>query len=388
MKNIASLVTALALVAAPAAQAAFQEVRTFATGDTTGITLATNPAADAGGNGSITVVPDPDDAENNVLRLNPGTFANGTATNNVWFTIPIPEVTGKATLFTRYRGGPLVDIVWGTTWKTEPTSYGDFSTIARVELDTILDYYNADTYVEVTNGATTPNTWYNVWFVIDVPSNTYDLWVQGGSQWVTPTRVAAGAGFRAVGNDPQRLFMARMTTGDLTSPKAVDPTFFDDIYIDLAGENVTVPGEDPGPVDNGTGRMVNISTRGQVGTGGEILIGGFVVTEGSRRVLIRAVGPTLAGAPFNLGGTLSDPQLSIFPSGSNTPIATNDNWGDNAEVAAAAAASGAFPLAAGSADAAMVMMLEPGGYTVQVSGANGATGVALVEVYQVADAED
>lgn len=389
MMKTVTLLTALGLLAAPSAWAEFQEVNTFEGGSTEGINLAFNPVEAEGGNGSIEIVADPNDATNNVLKLNPGTFANGTATNNVWFYLPIPDVTGTATIYTKFaKAGDIVDIVWGTTSKTEPLSYGDFSTIARVEIDGILDYHDGG-YAEVENGATTANTWYHVWFVVDQAANTFDLWVQGGDQWTEPTRVADDAQFRLQSNDPLKMFMARMTTGDLTTPKATDPVYFDDIYVDLAGENVTVPGEGGGNGGgggggNGTGRLINIATRGPVGTGADVMIGGFVIEEGPRKVLIRGVGPTLA--TLGVPGTLTDPMIELYRAGEQTPFDQNDNWGDadNAsDISAAASASGAFALDAGSADAALLVTLEAGGYTVHVKGVNDGTGVAIMEVYEI-----
>jgi len=77
--------------------------------------------------------------------------------------------------------------------------------------------------------------------------------------------------------------------------------------------------------------------------------------------------------------------LQIFGSGSSL-IASNAGWDKNGQgpvVTAAAAATGAFPFPAGSADSALVITLPPGPYTAQVSGANGTTGTALVEVYEI-----
>ena len=130
-------------------------------------------------------------------------------------------------------------------------------------------------------------------------------------------------------------------------------------------------------------RLVNISTRAQVGTGSNILIAGFVVYGAApATVLIRAVGPTLS--TFNVSGVLANPVLTVFNS-SNAQIATNTGWENQAnssEIATVGAAVGAFALPAGSADSALVLTLSPGTYTAQVSGANGTAGIALVEVYQ------
>ena len=128
-------------------------------------------------------------------------------------------------------------------------------------------------------------------------------------------------------------------------------------------------------------RLVNISTRVQVGTGASVLIAGFVVGGStSRTFLIRASGPALI--PFGVTGTLPDPELQLF-SGS-TLLESNTAWGGSAAIADAAAAVGAFAWGdPASADSAILATLPPGAYTAQVSGATGDTGVALVEIYEV-----
>ncbi len=128
----------------------------------------------------------------------------------------------------------------------------------------------------------------------------------------------------------------------------------------------------------GNGKLVNLSARNQVGTGENILIAGFTVTgPGQKRLLIRAVGPGLG--VFGLTGFLVDPRLEVY-SGA-TRIAENDNW--SGDLAAAASSVGAFPLPAGSRDAALITTLTEGSYTVQVSGVANGTGEALVEVYEL-----
>jgi plastocyanin len=133
---------------------------------------------------------------------------------------------------------------------------------------------------------------------------------------------------------------------------------------------------DVGPNDGR--KLVNLSTRFQVGTGDNILIVGFVVAgTGSKQLLIRAVGPTLAS--YGVPGTLVDPQLGVFNS-SGTQIASNDNWAST--LSATFTTLGAFALNAGSKDAALVVTLQAGkAYSVQVSGVGGGTGEALAEIY-------
>jgi hypothetical protein len=133
-------------------------------------------------------------------------------------------------------------------------------------------------------------------------------------------------------------------------------------------------------------RLVNISARVQVGTGGNVLIAGFVIGGStSRTVLIRASGPALA--PFGVTGTLPDPALALNLSnanGTSTLLASDDGWGGRSEITSAAASVGAFPWGnPASGDSALLVTLPPGGYTAQVSGQSGDTGVALVEIYEV-----
>lgn len=134
--------------------------------------------------------------------------------------------------------------------------------------------------------------------------------------------------------------------------------------------------------DMGSVELANLSARTRVGTGAEILIVGFFLKgTASRQVLIRAVGPTLG--TWGVPGTLSDPQIALFRQGTNVPLATNDNWGGSAALKSAFNATYAFPLGDTSRDAAILSSLPPGGYSVQVSGVNNSTGIALVEVYAI-----
>jgi len=126
-------------------------------------------------------------------------------------------------------------------------------------------------------------------------------------------------------------------------------------------------------------RLVNVSARNIVGTGSDILIAGFVIKGTvSMRVLIRAVGPTLAD--FGLTGVLEDPKLEVFNSG-NSKILENDNW--SSSLTTSFSSAGAFLLPSGSKDAAIVAEISPGAYTVQASGADGGIGEAIIEIYEL-----
>jgi cyclophilin family peptidyl-prolyl cis-trans isomerase len=133
-----------------------------------------------------------------------------------------------------------------------------------------------------------------------------------------------------------------------------------------------------------TPRLVNVSARAQVGTGGDILTAGFVIVGSTpRTVLIRGVGPTLASQGVTTG-FLADPQLYLYRAhdGISTLVASNDNWGGGSAFMTAAAQTGAFTLTSAN-EAVLLLTLPPGVYSAQVSGVNATTGIALVEVYEV-----
>jgi probable HAF family extracellular repeat protein len=120
--------------------------------------------------------------------------------------------------------------------------------------------------------------------------------------------------------------------------------------------------------------LLNISTRGPVGTGDTVMIGGFVIRgDRERRVLVRGIGPSLAQA--GVANSLQDPMLEIHDQ--NEQIAANDDWrsSQEAEIIAAGFAPG------DDRDAAVILTLWPGSYTAIVRGKANGTGNALVEVY-------
>ena len=124
-------------------------------------------------------------------------------------------------------------------------------------------------------------------------------------------------------------------------------------------------------------RLVNLSTRGQAGTGNNAMIAGFVIGAGENKtVLIRAVGPGISTLVPN---SLGNPGLNLY-SGSNV-IASNEDW--LAADANTMQAVGAFTLANPSLDAALVRTLAPGVYTAIVTGSATANNLAIVEVYEV-----
>jgi len=215
------------------------------------------------------------------------------------------------------------------------------------------------------------------------PLLTNDNWgtQAGGAAQVTQIQQAttrAGA-FALTNNSADAVVLATLAPGLYTvmaHPPANNPNASGVVLIEAY--DVTQGGP-------AAPKASNVSTRGQVGTGSNVMIAGFVVDgAATRRMLIRGAGPTLA----NLGvpGVLADPQLTLISQETGQTIRTNNDWasGDDAAIIAqAATAAGAFSFANGSRDAAMLVMLPPGAYTVQLSGVGNTTGVGIVEVYDV-----
>ncbi len=129
------------------------------------------------------------------------------------------------------------------------------------------------------------------------------------------------------------------------------------------------------------GKLVNLSARALV-TAGEPLIAGFVIDESHRRVLVRAVGPSLI--PAGVTNAMPDPYLTIYKG--SMPLYFNGDWGDRhdaGEIVQVSPRVGASPLPAGSKDAALLVELPPGIYTAHVHPETGAGGVVILEVYSV-----
>jgi hypothetical protein len=130
------------------------------------------------------------------------------------------------------------------------------------------------------------------------------------------------------------------------------------------------------------GQLLNISTRMKVLTGNSVLIGGFIIGgSGSKEVLLRALGPTLA--QFGVTGALADPTMELH-NGAGTLLASNDNWKDTQQ--AAISATGLAP--PNDLESAILSNLASGNYTAIVRGKNNTTGAALVEAYDVDQAID
>jgi hypothetical protein len=126
-----------------------------------------------------------------------------------------------------------------------------------------------------------------------------------------------------------------------------------------------------------TAQLSNISSRGHVGTGNNVMIGGFISAVADTRVIVRALGPTLT--QFGVTGVLADPVLGLFD-GNGNAIASNDNWTQSPQAAQIQASGFAPPNAL---EPAIISTRPLGNTTAIVSGKNGTTGVALLEVYRL-----
>jgi hypothetical protein len=148
----------------------------------------------------------------------------------------------------------------------------------------------------------------------------------------------------------------------------------------LAGKNNTtgvglVDVYDQSPAS--TAQLTNISSRGMVGTNSNVMIGGFITGVAENRIIVRALGPTLI--QFGVTGVLMDPVLGLFDANGNA-IASNDNWQQSSQ-ASEIQDSGLAP--PNAAEPAIISIRPLGNTTAIVSGKNGTTGVALVEVYKL-----
>ena len=154
-----------------------------------------------------------------------------------------------------------------------------------------------------------------------------------------------------------------------------------------------------------TERLINISTRGAAETGDNVMIGGFIIGgTAAKTVLIRGRGPSMGGTPFFVPGSLANPFLRLFSG--QTVIAQNDNWQDSPACNPGFTCGGAAQISATGVDpcqpnpgqatppsgctqeSAILITLLPGAYTAILSGVGGASGIGLVEVFEIGGASD
>lgn len=158
------------------------------------------------------------------------------------------------------------------------------------------------------------------------------------------------------------------TYGSASSGATFQSAFF-------SGTGTLVLGGTPTPAP---AQLLNISTRLRVQTGDNVLIGGFIVTgTDPKKVILRAIGPSLGIANPPVPGALADTILELHES--DGTVVTNDNWKDTQEAEVMATT---IP-PTNDLESAIVATLDPGAYTAIVSGKNGTTGLGLVEAYDL-----
>lgn len=395
------ILTLCSLICVGSLSAAWELANDIDDGDITDWTVAFNGESEANPIGSVTVVDDPFGlGQGKVVKIDPGTA--GSVNHNVitGFSLENGIVAAdgaKATVYFKV-GRPTVDGNPGEVDNTfgvgggvsSPFSYSNYSAYGRYSNLGIMDFRDEGN----ANGSFQPisaepqdtDTYYEVWMVIDHWNFIYDVYVKGGSDFPTQTKVnAEDYDYRNQTVEDLTEFFFLASAGNTTEGvKGKDPVYLDDFYVDLAAENLTSP--TGGDVTPTASSIVNIATRGKVGDGAAAMIAGFVVEGGTKSVLVQAVGPELADLSteddLTAETVLGNPNFIIIPaatSGDPDTFITVDDWSGD-EVVTAGAAVGATVLTAGSTSAAVVVDLPEGAYTVAVGGGSG---VALVEVYDV-----
>ncbi|HEX2854155.1 MAG TPA: hypothetical protein VHO24_13035 [Opitutaceae bacterium] len=311
--------------------------------------------------------------------LMPAGFFNSTTPRGAVFNSPGAGVTNSAKI-----GNPTLTVV--RFGDIDPSYTTSFRTFTAERLFSPIGSTVVDTTFFVPSSpavAATVNAFGVVFCDVDIAgSSTIEFFASSGASLGKFAAPVANNGLSFVGvffDAGERAARVQVTHGTAVLGAGV----IDNVG---AGADVVVADDymysEPLPVAINGGMISASSSRGRVGTGQDVLINGFIV-EGTqpRVVLVRGVGPTLAN--FGLpNGTLANPTVTIVDS-KGAVVGSNDDWGNNAALSQAAAIAGAFPLAANSADAAVLVVLNPGPYTVVVNGVNGGTGTALVEVYEV-----
>jgi probable HAF family extracellular repeat protein len=235
--------------------------------------------------------------------------------------------------------------------------------------------------VTVVPGTTLPVTV----FALDANNNAASGYA--GTVKITTTDAAAGLPSNGTLVNGVGTFLVTLNTNGSQTITATDTvsSTITGVSLPVAVMQTPTPTPTPSPTPTPTpqpARLVNLSARANVGTGGNVLIAGFVINgSGSKSVLLRGVGPTLSLTPFNVSGALAMPQLTLVNSATTSTVATDTVWGGGATLSNAFAAVAAFPLATTSADSAILQVLPVGSYTSTVAGVNSTTGVALAEIY-------
>jgi hypothetical protein len=206
---------------------------------------------------------------------------------------------------------------------------------------------------------------------------TNDAWA--GNATISSTAAAVGAFQWMSPTSHDAALVETLATGGYTAQIAGESGDTGDALVEIYDASPA------GSFTAGATRLINLSARVDVETGANILEAGFVIAgDSALTVLIRASGPAIAVAPFNVPGTLPDPQLTLQLQATGSVLGQNISWGGDPEISSVASSVGAFSWGdPGSHDSALLITLPPGNYTAAAAGESGDTGVAIVEVYEV-----
>jgi pectin methylesterase-like acyl-CoA thioesterase len=271
---------------------------------------------------------------------------------------------------------PANSVFLGRPWLFEPSEQMPSVIFIRTRMGTHITSQGWDPWDSIMNPALNrdPYTRVSEWGSMNaagvpLPDSNLDGTPNGRVGWADPMNAAQAANYTL-----QNIFgpvdFWNATTQPETSPNAYesqgDPWNPDIQLLSLPAK----PGAKP--------QLLNISTRLAVGTGHTVGIGGFIVTGTEpKKVIVRAIGPSLGAS--GLANALADPTLEIHGGAADDLIAANDNWQDDPGSAAELVAAGMAP--GDESESATIVTLPPGQYTAVISGKDGATGTALVEVY-------
>ena len=283
------------------------------------------------------------------------------------------------------QNGVLLESSDGITWAKPPS----IEAVLTTDIEALSSYASAtfcaisqdgnvasDRFLPITQPDINHKYHYAAVYGADLSSVGINAHFRGLAQGADAVFATGENGLIASGSDPRNVWtrIESGTTANLVGGLYVGNSLF------VIGESETILQSTP----LYRSRLMNLSARGQVGTGGNILISGLAITgTAPKTVLVRAAGPALAG--FGATGALAAPVLTVLDSAGRM-VANNAGWGRNpdpAAIATAAAQVGAFAFPAGSADSAVLVSLPVGNYTTQIAGANNTTGIALVEAYDV-----
>jgi hypothetical protein len=327
------------------------------------------------------------------FSLNPSA-STGTGSDFVTFGNPTAlKITGSLTVdawikTNDFPQGALIEIVtkWGQNFtcgnsNTDSFILGLNKPGATIQLVGIIHTSNGSEPA-LAGGSITPGQFTHVAMTYDAATGAFAIYVNGSV--VNSTTVAAGGictsdknvmiGSEDSFQGPSRRFSGLVDEVTISN-RALSASEIQGIFN--AGAAGKCNGPNPSPTPAAVREVQNISTRVVVGTGENVAIGGFIILgSGSKRVIVRAIGPSLAN--FGVAGAMEDPSLELF-NGSGNAIAFNDDWlsgGQTQEIAAL------LPPGDG-VEAAIIASLTPGNYTAVLRGYNNATGIALVEVYDL-----